>query len=65
MPVFVNSLVITAEVSGSAPAAPAPGSPRAAGAAPGAAGDQDRLAEEITAAVMRRVELALDRLNER
>jgi hypothetical protein len=65
MPVFVNSLVITAEVSGSPATPPAPGGPRLAGAAPAAAGDRDRLAEEITAAVMRRVELALDRLNER
>jgi hypothetical protein len=65
MPVFVNSLVITAEVSGSPAPSPAPGSPRPAGATLAAAGDQDRLAEEITAAVMRRVELALDRLNER
>jgi hypothetical protein len=64
MPVFVNSLVITAEVSAGTPATPAPGSPRPA--APAAGGvDQGQLAEEITTAVMRRVEQALDRLTER
>lgn len=65
MPVFVNTLVITAEVSAPPATAPAPPGSRAAPGLPAAGPDLDRLTEEITAAVMRRVELALDRLTER
>jgi hypothetical protein len=65
MPIFVNTLVITAEVSGPPSTAPALAGSRAAPGAAAAGPDLDRLTEEITAAVMRRVELALDRLTER
>lgn len=65
MPVFVNSIVITGEVAGRSLQPAASGAARPAATAAAAGPDRDRLAEEITAKVMRRVEQALDRLTER
>ena len=60
MPVFVNHVVITGNVSGGPePARPAAETPRQTPA------DRDRLVADVTAAVMRRLELALDRTTER
>ncbi len=65
MPVFVNQVVITGNVSGG----PEPARPGAEGQRSAAAGvavaERERLIADVTAAVMRRLELALDRTMER
>ncbi len=65
MPVFVNTVVITGEVAAPRAGAVAPGARAAAPAAAAPGIDTARLAEEVTEAVLRRVEQALDRLGER
>ncbi len=62
MPVFVNEVVITGEISGAAPALKGASANPSAGLS---AADREKLVAEISAAVFRKLEHALDRMTER
>lgn len=59
MPVFINEVVVRGEVGGESPR------PGSAAAAPDDAAMRARLIDEVTQAVIDRLEYELDRLSER